>query len=165
MTLDFRPATPADAPAIAALYNQYVAMPAVTFEFDPVSPETTAARIADVQAAGLPWLVATDGEALVAYAYASPWKAARAAYRFSAETSIYVDPARTGQRIGVPLYLALIDALRERGIHSAIGGILLPNEASERLHARLGFTRVAHFREVGCKRGQWLDVAYWQLHL
>ena len=165
MPIHFRPATADDAPAIAALYNQYVAMPAVTFEFDPVSPETTATRIADVEKAGLPWLVAMDGDALLAYAYASPWKAARAAYRFSVESSIYVDPAFTGQRIGVPLYIALIDALRERGIHSVIGGILLPNEASERLHARLGFVHVAQFREVGFKRGQWLDVAYWQLHL
>lgn len=43
-----------------------------------------------------------------------------------------------------------------------IGGIALPNPASEALHARLGFEQVARFREVGRKFGQWIDVAYWQ---
>jgi len=43
-----------------------------------------------------------------------------------------------------------------------IGGIALPNEASVALHERLGFAKVAHFKEVGCKFGQWIDVGYWQ---
>jgi len=46
-----------------------------------------------------------------------------------------------------------------------IGGIALPNPASERLHEKLGFTKVAHFPEVGSKFGKWIDVAYWQLIL
>jgi phosphinothricin acetyltransferase len=46
-----------------------------------------------------------------------------------------------------------------------IGGIALPNEASVALHERMGFEKVAHFREVGLKFGQWIDVGYWQRKL
>lgn len=43
-----------------------------------------------------------------------------------------------------------------------IGGIALPNAPSVALHEKLGFEKVAHFKEVGFKFGQWLDVGYWQ---
>ena len=161
--MDIRDAQARDAAGIAAIYSHYVAQPAVTFEFEAVPPSAMAQRIADVQDAGLAWLVAVDGDAVLAYASASPWKASRAAYRYAVETSVYVDPARAGEGIGMRLYAALIDRLREDGIHAVIGGILLPNDASIALHERLGFEKVAHFREVGWKHAQWIDVGYWQL--
>ena len=160
--MDIRDAELRDAAAMVAIYNHYVAQPAVTFEFEPVPPPVMAQRVADVQEAGLVWLVAVEGDAVLAYASASPWKASRTAYRYAVETSVYVDPARTGEGIGLRLYAALVDRLRELGIHAVIGGILLPNDASVVLHERLGFEKVAHFREVGWKQGQWSDVGYWQ---
>jgi len=60
------------------------------------------------------------------------------------------------------LYEALLGALREKPIHTVIGGIALPNLASVALHERLGFVKAAHFKEVGFKFNQWIDVAYWQ---
>jgi phosphinothricin acetyltransferase len=33
------------------------------------------------------------------------------------------------------------------------------------MHEKLGFEKVAHFREVGCKFGKWIDMGYWQLFL
>ena len=56
----------------------------------------------------------------------------------------------------------ILAMLRDRSIHVVIGGIALPNAASVALHERLGFAKVAHFKEVGCKFGQWIDVGYWQ---
>ena len=53
----------------------------------------------------------------------------------------------------------------QRGIHVAIGGVALPNDASIALHEKLGFERVATFRQVGFKHDRWVDVAYWQLVL
>ena len=60
---------------------------------------------------------------------------------------------------------ALLPLLRERGIHVAIGGVALPNDASIALHEKLGFERVATFRQVGFKHDRWVDVAYLQLVL
>lgn len=41
----------------------------------------------------------------------------------------------------------------------------IPNEASQRLHEKLGFREVSRFREVGRKFGRWLDVADYELIL
>ena len=43
-----------------------------------------------------------------------------------------------------------------------IGGIDADNTASLRMHERLGFERVAHFREVGRKFDRWLDLVFVQ---
>jgi phosphinothricin acetyltransferase len=162
--MHIRPADHADAAAIAAIYNHYVATTCITFETDPVSPDEMAARIDEANEARLPWLIAIDGEAIVGYAYASKWKG-RCAYRYSAESTVYLDAAQCGKGIGRTLYTALIDALRARSLHAVIGGIALPNDASIALHERLGFEKVAQFKQVGFKQDRWIDVGYWQLLL
>jgi phosphinothricin acetyltransferase len=159
-----RPATPADAGAICAIYNHYIAGTTISFEEDAVAAPAMVQRIADVAASGLPWLVMEQDAALVGYAYATRWRV-RAAYRHTVETSIYLAPRHGGQGAGGMLYAALLSELRQRELHVAIGGIAQPNEASVRLHERLGFQKVAHFSEVGLKFGRWVDVGYWQLKL
>ena len=112
-------------------------------------------------------LVAGDRDvdgAVAGYAYAGRWRT-REGYRHSVETSIYLSPDATGRGLGATLYARLLERLRALDVHAVIGGIALPNPASEALHERLGFEQVARFREVGRKFGEWIDVAYWQLRL
>jgi phosphinothricin acetyltransferase len=153
----------ADAAQICAIYNHYVHETVVTFEESPVAEADMARRITDVTAR-LPWFVWEAEGAILGYAYATPWKT-RAAYRYAVESSIYLAPGATGQGLGSRLYTALIEDLRRRGLHCVIGGAALPNPASVALHERLGFSKVAEFREVGFKFGRWIDVAYWELAL
>lgn len=153
-----------DAASIASIYNHFVLNTSVSFEETEVSGTDMARRIAEVQAAGLPWLIAQDNGALAGYAYATKWRV-RHAYRFSVETSVYLAPSSAGKGVGTILYRALLERLREGGFHLAIGGIALPNPASIALHEKLGFEKVAQFREVGFKFGRWADVGYWQLQL
>lgn len=155
-----RMATRADAEAICAIYNHYVAHTIVTFEEQPVAPAEMQSRIAAVLEK-LPWLVFEGDGAITGYAYASPWKT-RSGYRFAAESSIYLAPAQTGRGAGTALYANLLENLRARNVHCVIGGAALPNPASVALHEKLGFTKVAHFRENGFKFGRWIDVGYWQ---
>jgi len=155
-----RPVRPEDAAALCAIYNHYVEHTHATFGTEP---QSEAAMRAQVAAASdrLPWLVwDREGEA-VGYALASEWKS-RCAYRHSVETTIYLRPGAGGAGIGTALYGALLDAVRAAGHHSALGAIALPNEASVRLHEKLGFVKVGHLREVGRKFGRWIDVGYWQ---
>lgn len=159
-----RPATESDADSIARIYNHYILNTVVTFEEQAVSSQEMAARIAEVTSASLPWLVAEDAGRIVGYAYASKWKG-RCAYRFSVESTVYLDPDCVGKGYGTRLYESLFAALRERGMHVAIGGIALPNPASIGLHEKLGLKKVAHFSEVGFKFDQWIDVGYWQATL
>lgn len=158
-----RDAAAADAAAIAAIYNHYVATTIISMESDPVGAAEMARRIAEVQGATLPWLVLEEDGAVLGYAYASKWRA-RPGYRHAVESSVYVDAGLRGRGIGLALYRALIARLAGR-FHCVIGGIALPNPASVALHERLGFCQVACFKEVGHKFGNWVDVAYWQLHL
>ncbi len=157
--LRIRPVASGDAAAIAAIYSHYILHSTVTFEEAAVDAAEMARRIATVQASGLPWLVA-ERDALLGYAYATPWKP-RSAYRYSVEVTVYLADAARGQGIGRALYTALFDALRAQGLHAVLGGVALPNEASVRLHEAMGMTKVAHLTEVGFKFGRWLDVGYW----
>ena len=159
-----RAATAADAAAIAAIYNHYIRDSIVTFEEQPVAPAEMANRIAEVAAAALPWLVVERDGAVAGYARATKWRP-RSAYRYSVETTIYLGPQHVGAGLGTGLYRELLAQLKGRGLHLAIGGVALPNDASVALHERLGFRKVAHFAEVGFKFGRWIDVAYWQLAL
>lgn len=158
-----RHCTPTDAAQICEIYNYYVQETVVTFEESPVLEVDMARRIVDI-AARLPWLVWEVDEKILGYAYATPWKV-RAAYRHSVESSIYLAQHATGRGLGSRLYTALIAELRQRGLHCVIGGAALPNPASVALHERLGFSKVAEFKEVGFKFGRWIDVAYWELML
>ncbi len=156
-----RPVSVADASEIAAIYNHYVVSTVVTFEEEPVSSSAMAERISGVLALGHPYLVAEQEGRVVAYAYASTWKP-RSAYRRTAESSIYVRDGHGGRGIGRALYGALIEAARAGGLHALLGGIALPNEASVRLHERLGYRPVGCLREVGFKHGRFVDVGYWE---
>jgi phosphinothricin acetyltransferase len=46
-----------------------------------------------------------------------------------------------------------------------IAGVDAANEGSLRFHEKLGFRRVAHFEQVGCKFGRWLDLVFLQKFL
>lgn len=161
MTVVIRPVGAADVAAICDIYNHYIHDTVITFEEEPVSEKEMAGRIALVTERH-PWLIAEYHGELAGYAYATSWKT-RSAYRFAVETTIYLSHRQTGQSIGTKLYRALIDELRPLGVHCALGGIALPNPASIALHEKLGFTKIAQFREVGWKFGRWVDVGYWEL--
>ena len=155
-----RDAAPADAAAIAAIYSHYILTSTVTFEEQAVDAAEMARRIETVKAGVLPWLVLEAGGSIVAYAYATPWKP-RSAYRFSVEVTVYVADAAHRKGHGRALYAALFERLRALGMHAALAGVTLPNDASIALHEAMGMTKVAHLPEVGFKFGRWLDVGYW----
>jgi phosphinothricin acetyltransferase len=158
-----RPVLPTDAPALADIYNPYIRDTIITFEEEPVSAAEMGARIAKVTAT-YPWLVWEEDGAVLGYAYASTWRT-RHAYRFAVETTIYLDRGHHGKGRGAALYRALLAELKQRGFHSALGCLGLPNEPSVRLHEKLGFRKAGHMTEAGWKFGAWADVGFWELML
>jgi len=159
-----RDACQADAAQIADIYNHYILHSTATLEERPVTAGELAARISEVGAAELPWIVADTGSEIAGYAYANKWKG-RCAYRHAVETTVYVALGMQGRGVATQLYTGLIDRLRALSIHAAMGGIALPNAASIALHERVGFEKVAHFREVGYKFERWIDIGYWEIIL
>lgn len=156
-----RPVNTADAAALCAIYNHYISNTVVSFEEECVGTDEFAARIAKVQAAGLPWLVMEQDGNVIGYAYAARWQE-RSAYRFCALVSVYLAPDSVGAGRGTRLYEALFAALRATPVRWVIGAIALPNAASVALHEKMGMARVGLHPQVGFKFGRWIDVGYWQ---
>ena len=152
---------PQDAQALCGIYNPYVKNSVVTFEESEVTVQEMTQRILD---ASLPWFVLEEENRVQGYAYLAAWKH-RSAYRFTAETTIYLREGTTGKGLGEILYSHLIQAARERSLRVLVACLALPNEPSRRLHEKLGFRKVAHFSSVGFKFDRWLDVGYWELQL
>ena len=159
----FRPALSSDAAALCAIYNPYVLGTTITFEEEAVTEADMTGRIQKVQEA-YPWLVLEEDGQVLGYAYGSIWRT-RPAYRFSTETAIYLAEDARGRGLGVQLYRALLEELRQRRFHLALGGLALPNARSVALHEKLGFEKIGHMKEAGWKFGAWVDVGFWQLQL
>ncbi|GIE83759.1 GNAT family N-acetyltransferase [Actinoplanes regularis] len=163
MTLLIRDATATDAEACAAIYQPYVLDTAITFETEPPTPAEMADRIAGSSATHA-WLVAEEAGRVVGYAYARPF-AARAAYRWSCEVSIYLESGRKRTGAGRALYDVLLPRLTSLGFRVAVAKTTLPNEASLGLHAAFGFEPVGTHSRIGWKQDTWHDVAITQLFL
>jgi L-amino acid N-acyltransferase YncA len=150
-----------DSAQITEIYDYYIQKTHHTFETDPLSVEETEARIRKV-IEDFPFLVAEEDGEILGYAFASQFKLLQA-YEHTAEVWIYVKNEAKQKGVGTRLYMELFDKLSEINIHVMVAAIALPNDASIRFHERLGFTKVAHFKEIGYKIGRWIDVGYWQL--
>jgi phosphinothricin acetyltransferase len=154
-----RPATSNDAKAIAVIYNYYILNTQITFEESRVDEQAISIRI--LAEPKLPWLVFEESNQVIGYCYATPWKS-RSAYRYTLECSVYVMDSHQNKGIGKKLYLALIQNLKNKGFHSVLAGISLPNKVSVSFHEKLGFKKVGQLEQVGFKFKEWIDVGYWQ---
>lgn len=164
-SITIRPAEDADMDAVTAIYAHHVLHGLASFETDAPDGAEMRRRRADVVAKGLPYLIATDDDAVFGYAYASPYRP-RAAYANTVENSVYVHPDATGRRIGHRLLIALIDACEACGLRQMIAVVGdSANLASIRLHEKLGFHRVGVLTNVGYKHGGWLDSVLLQREL
>lgn len=152
-----------DAPACAAIYAPSVAEGVASLEERAPEPHEMAERIR-ITSRAYPWLVAEiDGE-VAGYAYGSRHHD-RAAYRWSADVTVYISAAHQRRGVGRALYGALFALLERQGIYELCAGVTLPNDASVGLHESLGFTPVGVYRNVAFKFGRWYDVGWWQLSL
>jgi phosphinothricin acetyltransferase len=159
-----RLATEADVPAINEIYNYYVHRSTCTYQLEP---EPLAGRQTWFSAhppEKYPVTVAESDGLIVGWGSLSKFRD-RAAYDGTVEVSVYIHHDHHRRGLGRALLSDLIDRARALGYHTLIGGTSADQAASIALQESLGFTRVAHFKEVGYKFGQWLDVVFLQLML
>lgn len=158
--MQIRPATQDDAAAILAIYTPYVETTAISFEETAPDCDEMARRIA-ANSASHGYFVATQGGAVLGYAYGSTYRP-RDAYRFTAEVSVYVGQNVQQRGVGRALYDVLIPHLEKRGFHTLIGIVTQPNPASVKLHEAFGFTHIGTTPQVGRKFEAWYDIGIWQ---
>ncbi|HLG86012.1 MAG TPA: GNAT family N-acetyltransferase [Alphaproteobacteria bacterium] len=158
-----RDATEADIRAIAAIYGDEVENGVASFEEVVPSEQEMTTRMAKIVGLGLPYLAAEDSNGrFLGYSYAGPFHA-RAAYRFTVEDSIYIDPSARGQGVGKALLRELIDRCGKAGCRQMMALITYTDDSpSIALHMKMGFRSIGVAQAVGYKHGRWLDVAYMQ---
>ena len=153
--MNARLAGPADADAIARIYNQGIAERIATFETEPRTTAQIAAQLADKGDRFPTVVVERDGQ-VVAWASAGAYRS-RPAYAGVAEHSVYVDRAARGSGAGRVALEALFRAYAERGFWKLVSRIFPENTASLALHERAGFRVVGVYQRHGKLEGQWRD--------
>ncbi len=160
-----RSSRPEDIPAITAIYAHHVLVGTGTFELEPPSSADMTVRRAEVLAKGLPYLVAAKGDKVVGFAYCN-WFKPRPAYRFSAEDSIYLDPAAQGLGLGRALLTELAAQSERAGVRKLIAVIGdSANTGSIAVHRSVGFAMVGVLKSCGWKFDQWRDVVMMDMAL
>lgn len=158
--MELRAATESDLPVINEICNYYVQSSPAIYQLEPFTADERAAWFADHDARH-PILVAVEAEAVIGWASLSRYHV-RGGYRFTVEDSVYVRHDCHGRGVGRALLDALLARAVEHGHHSVLAIIDAAQAGSVALHARAGFERVAHLREVGFKFGSWRDVVFMQ---
>lgn len=162
--MHIRPASPADAEAIAAIYNHAVRETTATFDTEEKTVEDRRAWLVNHRPEHSVIVAENEAGAVVGWGAFSPWSE-RCSYRSTVEMSVYVDPARLRHGIGSTLAGALLAAAPALGIHVILNRICTENAASMAMSDRLGFTFIGTMHEVGRKFDRWLDVALFELVL
>jgi L-amino acid N-acyltransferase YncA len=163
--LEIRPATAADLPAIAEIYEHAVRYGTATFELIPPDLAEMTRRFDVLMEGGFPYFVAALEGRVVGYAYAGAYRP-RPAYRFTVENSIYLDPAIHRRGVGLQLMQRLIAECEARGYRQMIAVIGdSANAGSLGVHTKTGFQMIGTHPNVGLKFGRWLDIVMMQLAL
>lgn len=161
-TIRVRDAGADDLPAMLGIYNEIVANSTAIYNLQPSTLDERREWLRVRSGGGWPVLAAVRDDEVVGYASFAEFRGAWPGYLHSVEHSVYVRADCRQQGIGRTLVSALLPIAAALDKHVMIGGIDADNEGSLRLHERLGFQRVAHFREVGRKFGRWLDLVFVQ---
>ncbi len=149
--LEIRPFAPGDWPAVEQIYAQGIAGRLATFETEtPTWEQFDMGRLPDHR------LVAVEDGRVVGWAAVSP-TSSRACYAGVVEHSVYVDRERRGRGIGAALLQALVESAEAAGIWTIQSSIFPENEASVRLHERVGFRVVGRRERIARLDGVWRD--------
>ena len=154
-----------DAKELLDIYAPYVTDTAISFEYDVPSLTEFEARIADILKK-YPYLVAEcDGE-ILGYAYTHAF-VGRAAYDWSAETTIYLKENKTKSGVGRMLYEALERISEAQNILNMNACIGYPETEDEHLtlnsvqfHEHMGYRMVGIFHNCGYKFGTWYHMVW-----
>lgn len=150
-------------PPIRNIYNYEILNGWATFDLEPRSLEDRLQWFREMQPLhGV--IVAEDEGAVIGWGCLRPFHE-RAAYRFTAQNSVFIHQDCRGRGIGKLILARLIEQAKENGFHSIMAGISQDNPGSDRLHQSFGFQLVGTEREVGYKFERWMDVNWYQLML
>lgn len=163
MEILIRTARVEDAGELLKIYAYYVENTAITFEYEVPSLEEFARRIQETLV-NYPYLVAEVDGKIAGYVYAGRFRT-RAAYDWSASTSIYLDRQYRRMGLGKLLYAKLEELLKKQHVVNVYAGVAEPVVEDEYLtnnsklfHEAMGYEVVARFQKCGSKFGRWYNL-------
>jgi L-amino acid N-acyltransferase len=161
MRFSISAAARSDVPEILTIYNEVIRNTTAVYSDADVTLENREAWFDAKIEHGFPVFVARDGSGVLGFGTFGEFRD-WPCYRYSVEHSVHVRADCRRRGIGRELVLALLERAARMQKHIMIAAIDVDNAASIALHESLGFTVVAHFREVGFKFGRWLDLKFLQ---
>jgi len=164
MDITIRAATEDDLQQILDIYNDAILNTTSVYNYKPHTLEMRREWFHHKQEGNFPVLVAEQEGKVAGFSTYGPFRI-WAAYKYTAEVSVYVHPEHRGKGIAKLLYPPLFDLARRQQLHVLVAGIDANNEVSIRLHRHFGFTEAGLFKQVGYKFGKWLDLFFMQLIL
>lgn len=148
MEIRIRVAKIGDLPAIVGIYNQAVPTYRSTANTTPVTVEARKKWFDDHEPDRHPIFVAELDGCVIGWCSLSVYRPGRAALRFTAEISYYVDSAHQGQGVGQALIRHAVEAGPSLGIKNIIAVLLDRNEPSRKLLEKLGFQQWGYLPRV-----------------
>lgn len=148
--------------AMLALLNHAIVTSTAIYDYHPRPASSMAGWFALRRDQGIPVIgLEAEDASLLGFASWAPFRSF-AAFKYSAEHSLYVHPDYLRRGLGSRLLGSLLEHAREHGLHMLVGAIDADNQASIGLHEQHGFSHAGTLREAGFKFGRWLDLAYYQ---
>jgi phosphinothricin acetyltransferase len=145
---------------VKEIYDYYILHSTATFHTEPVSLKDLKEFIFTDHPIYKTYLIYVD-DTLAGYCYFSYFKK-REAYNRTAEITIYLKPEFTNKGIGKASINFLENIAKESVITNFLAVITGNNVESIKLFEKMGYTKCAHFKNVGEKLNQILDVVIYQ---
>ena len=152
-----RPATAADAPALAALWNPWITDTAITFTATPKTVQDLTQLITTRPA----FFTTHDLQGFATY---SQFRGGDG-YATCMEHTIILAPAARGQGLGRHLLHAVEHHAASHGAHQMIAGISAENPAAIAFHTHMGYAAAARIHDAGHKFGRFIDLVLMQKFL
>lgn len=148
---------------IKEIYDWYINNSTTTFHTEPIKIEELREYIYIDHPTYQSYMIHFDEE-IVGYCLLTNFKK-RQAYDRTAEATIYLHPDVQRKGIGMKALKFLEEKAKETNIKNLLGVITSENQGSITLFEKVGYTKCAHFKNVGEKFGRVLDVVAYQKEL
>lgn len=160
MEIQFEELREQDLPEVKKIYDWYIENSTATFHTEPIRIDQLKEFIYIDHPLYNSYMIYLNKE-IVGYCYLTNYKK-RQAYDRTAEVTIYLKPEFCGKGIGRIALDHLEKKARENGLKNLIGIISGDNVGSIALFEKSGFTKCAHFKNVGEKFNKLLDIVAFQ---
>lgn len=164
MTIQIRPYSEADVPAILAIVNDNILHSTSLYDYEPRSLDRQCELLREKTTKNFPVMVAEINGQLAGFGLYGEFRF-KDGYKFTVEHSVYVASDFKGKGVGGKLLQSLIELAKQQGLHTMIGVIDAENTESIRFHEKYGFKKVGTIKEAGYKFNRWLDSVFMQLIL